>query len=112
MEVVVDKDRLSRIEEKLDKLADKIEDINVTMAANTQSLIIHEKRTDIAENRIALAEIQLKEMSTKNKIILENIEEKIHPIYTHVTIVNVIIKYVIPSIAGILVFLFKMEILK
>jgi chromosome segregation ATPase len=108
----VEKDRLTRIEEKLDKISEKIEDINITMSANTQSLIIHEKRTDIAENRIALTELQLKEMSTKNKIILENIEEKIQPIYTHVTIINVIVKYVIPSIAGILVFLFKMDILK
>lgn len=108
----MEKDRLTRIEEKLDKISEKIEDINITMASNTQSLIIHEKRTDIAENRIALTELQLKEMSTKNKIILENIEEKIQPIYTHVTIVNVIVKYVIPSIAGVLVFLFKMDILK
>lgn len=106
----MDKDRLNRIEDKLDKISEKIEEINITMAENTTSLVIHEKRTDIAESRIALTELQLKEISTKNKIILENIEEKIAPIHKHVTIVNVLMTYILPAAAAILTFLFKIGI--
>ena len=108
----MDKDRLNRIEDKLDKISDKIEEINITMAENTKSLVIHEKRTDLAESRIALTELQLKEISTKNKIVLDNIEEKVEPIHKHVTIVNVIVKYVIPALAATLVFLFKIGVFK
>lgn len=108
----MDKDRLNRIEDKLDKISEKIEEINVTMAENTKSLVIHEKRTDLAETRIALTELQLKEVSTRNKIVLDNIEEKVAPIHKHVTIINVLVTYVAPAIAGILVFLFKVGIIK
>jgi proline dehydrogenase len=108
----MDKDRLNRIEDKLDKISEKIEEINVTMAENTKSLVIHEKRTDLAESRIALTELQLKEISTRNKIVLDNIEEKVAPIHKHVTIVNVIVTYVLPAMAAILVFLFKIGIIK
>lgn len=108
----MDKDRLNRIEDKLDKISEKIEEINVTMAENTKSLVIHEKRTDLAESRIALSELQLKELSTRNKIVLDNIEEKVAPIYKHVTIVNVLVTYILPAMAAILVFLFKIGIIK
>lgn len=108
----MDKDRLVRIEDKLDKISEKLQETNVTLAENTQSLIIHEKRTDLAESRLSLLELQLKENTTKDKIILENIETKLEPIHNHVTIVNAIVKYVAPAIAAILVFLFKIGIIK
>jgi hypothetical protein len=109
---VVDKDRLIRIEDKLDKLAEKLQDTNIVLAENTQSLIIHEKRTDLAETKLNLLEVQFKEYTARDRVVLKDIESKIEPIYNHVNAVSVIFKYVIPAIGAILVFLFKMEILK
>ena len=109
---MVDKDRLIRIEDKLDKLAEKLQDTNIVLAENTQSLIIHEKRTDLAETKLNLLEVQFKEYTARDRVVLKDIESKIEPIYNHVNAVSVIFKYVIPAIGAILVFLFKMEILK
>ena len=109
---MVDKDRLIRIEDKLDKLTEKLQDTNIVLAENTQSLIIHEKRTDLAETKLNLLEVQFKEYTARDRVVLKDIESKIEPIYNHVNAVSVVFKYVIPAIAAILVFLFKMEILK
>jgi hypothetical protein len=109
---VVDKDRLIRIEDKLDKLTEKLQDTNIVLAENTQSLIIHEKRTDLAETKLNLLEVQFKEYTARDRVVLKDIESKIEPIYNHVNAVSVVFKYVIPAIGAILVFLFKMEILK
>lgn len=109
---MVDKDRLIRIEEKLDKLADKLQETNIVLAENTQSLIIHEKRTDLAETKLSLLEIHFKEYAVRDSVILREIEQKLEPISNHVNIVHVIFKYVLPSIAAILVFLYKIGILK
>jgi hypothetical protein len=109
---MVDKDRLIRIEDKLDKLADKLQETNIVLAENTQSLIIHEKRTDLAESKLSLLEVQFKEYAARDSVILREIEQKLEPISNHVNIVHVIFKYVLPSIAAILVFLYKIGILK
>lgn len=109
---MVDKDRLIRIEDKLDKLTEKLQDTNIVLAENTQSLIIHEKRTDLAETKLNLLEVQFKEYTARDRVVLKDIESKIEPIYNHVNAVSVVFKYVIPAIGAILVFLFKMEILK
>lgn len=108
----MDKDRLIRIEDKLDKLNEKLQETNIVLAENTQSLIIHEKRTDLAENKLNLLEVQFKEYTARDRVVLEDIESKLEPIHNHVTVVNVVFKYILPAIAGVLVFLFKMGILK
>lgn len=41
--------QFDRIDNKLDQLGSKIEDINVTLAVNTKSLQEHMRRTEIAE---------------------------------------------------------------
>lgn len=105
-------ERLIRIEDKLDRLTDKLQDTNVILAENTKSLVIHEKRTDIAEQKLGLLEIEFKAHSAKDEIILENIDTKLGPIYTHVNLVNVTIKYVIPAVVGVLGILFKLGLLK
>lgn len=108
-------DKLNRIEEKLDKVIEKINDTNVILAKNTESLIIHERRTDIAEQKLSLLEREYHEHSAKDDIILQDISKKledIDPIKKHVAVVNAIVKYVIPATIAILTFLFKIGILK
>lgn len=108
----MDKDRLDRLEDKLDKISDKLSEINVVLAENTQSLIIHEKRTDLAEKKIDLVEVRLEEQLKKEGTILQKIEDQLLPVKNHVAMVNFLFKYIIPSIAAILVFLHRVEILK
>lgn len=109
---MVDKDKLARIEEKLDKISDKLEEIDEVLSENTTSLIIHEKRTDIAENKLNLLEVQFKEYIARDSALLKEIEVKLDPIHTHVAVVGIVFKYIIPAVAGLLVFLFKLGILK
>jgi chromosome condensin MukBEF ATPase and DNA-binding subunit MukB len=109
---MVDKDRLDRIEDKLDKLTEKLQETNVILAENTKSLIIHEKRTDIAENKLNLLEVQFKEYITRDRVLLDKIETKLEPIHNHVTAMNIILKYIIPALTGLLVFFFKIGVLK
>lgn len=104
--------KLDKLEEKIDIIVDKLHEQNVTLARNTESLILHEKRTDLAEKKLNLLEIQYKEYSTKDAVRLENIESKLEPIYKHVNIVSVVFKYVLPTMAGILGFLFKIGVIK
>lgn len=108
----MDKDRLDRLEDKIDKIADKLSEINVTLVENTQSLIVHEKRTDLAEKKIDLVEIRLEEQIRKDLSILEKIEQQLLPIKTHVNLVNFTLKYIVPSLAAVLAFLIKLEIIK
>jgi hypothetical protein len=105
-------DRLSRIEEKLDKLTDKLHETNVTLARNTESLIIHEKRTDLAEQKLSLLEKEFSEHSKKDDIILNDIQLKLAPIHSHVQLVNIVFKYIIPAASGIILFLIKLDIFK
>jgi hypothetical protein len=108
----MNKDRLGRLEDKLDKISDKLSEMNVILAENTQSLIIHEKRTDLAEKKIGLVEVRLEEQLRKDGAILEKIEDQLLPIKNHVAMVSFLFKYIIPSIAAILVFLHRISILK
>ncbi len=107
-----DKDKLSRIEEKLDRLTEKLHETNIILAENTQSLILHEKRTDLAEKKIEIVQQRLETQLQKENGILREIEEKLAPIKQHVTLVNLVFKYVIPTIAAIILFLAKLEIIK
>ena len=108
----MDKEKLQKIEDKLDKINDKLGEISITLAENTQSLIIHEKRTDIAEQKLALLEIEFKEKSARDELIMDGIERKIEPVHDHVMIINVVIKYVLPAIAGLIAFLYKFDVFK
>lgn len=103
--------RFDRIDQQLDRIVDKQMDMTVTLAENTKSLIIHEKRTDIAEKKLSLLELEFKTYSERDRVSMEAIEKKLTPIHTHVTIVNVLVKYVIPASAGVLVFLYKMGLI-
>lgn len=107
-----DKDKLSRIEEKLDRLTEKLHETNIILAENTQSLILHEKRTDLAEKKIEIVQQRLETQLQKENGILREIEEKLAPIKQHVTLVNLVFKYVIPTIAAIILFLAKLGIIK
>jgi hypothetical protein len=104
--------RLLRIEEKLDKLTEKLHETNVTLARNTESLIIHEKRTDLAEQKLTLLEREFSEHSKKDDIVLNDIQLKLEPIYNHVNLVNIVVKYIIPAVSGIILFLVKLDIFK
>lgn len=99
------KDRLARIEEKLDTLAEKLHDTNVILAENTQSLILHEKRTDLAEKKMQLLENKMDKQNEKESVVLKEIQD-------HINLVSLVFKYVIPSIAAVILFLFKLEIFK
>ena len=108
----MDKNRFDRIDAQLDKIVDKQIETTVVLAENTKSLIVHEKRTDIAERKLNLLELEFKMYAEKEKVTLASIQEKLTPIHTHVTIVNVLVKYIIPAAAGILIFLYKMGVFK
>lgn len=99
------KDRLARIEEKLDTITEKLHDTNVILAENTQSLILHEKRTDLAEKKVDLIEQKLERQIEKESVTLKHIEE-------HVNLVNLVFKYIIPAIAAVVLFLVKLGVLK
>jgi hypothetical protein len=108
----MDKERLERLETKIDKISEKLGEINVTLAENTQSLVIHEKRTDLAEKKIDLVEMRLNEQIQKDKSILEKIDEKIQPIQNHISVINAFFKYFIPALAAMLTFLYKFGVFK
>jgi len=108
----VEKDRLIRLEDKIDKISDKLQDINTVMVENTQSLIIHEKRTDLAEKKLDLLETEFKQKVNSDKDNSDKIEKKLEPIHNHVIMMNTIIKYVIPALAAVLAFLFKIGVFK
>jgi chromosome segregation ATPase len=108
----MEKDRLTRLEDKIDKISDKLQEINLVMVENTQSLIIHEKRTDLAEKKLSLLEDEFKEKSQEDKASIGKIETKLEPIHNHVIMVNTILKYVLPSVLAILAFLLKIGIIK
>jgi hypothetical protein len=108
----VEKNRFDRIDAQLERIVDKQIETTIVLAENTQSLIIHEKRTDIAERKLSLLELEFKTYAEREKITLESIQAKLNPIHTHVTIVNVLVKYIIPAAGGILIFLYKMGVFK
>jgi hypothetical protein len=104
-----EKDRLSKIEDKLDAITEKLHQTNIILAENTQSLILHEKRTDLAEKRIELMQQKFEE---KEDNLLTELELKLNPIRDHVNLVNLVFKYVIPTLAATLLFLVKLGIVK
>lgn len=85
--------RINRLEEKLDTkldaIVDKLHQMNITLTRNTDSLEIHEKRTDIAEKK------------------LDAYEERLDKIDSHNKLVTFIFLKVIPALAAIVAFLYK-----
>lgn len=108
----MEKDRFDKIDNQLDRIIDRQIENTVVLAKNTQSLIIHEKRTDIAERKLNLLELEFKTYVERERVTMESIQRKLTPIHTHVTIVNVLVKYIIPAVGTILVFLYKMGVFK
>jgi hypothetical protein len=108
----MEKDKLNRLEDKIDKVNEKLQEISITLSENTHSLIIHEKRTDIAEKKLELLETEFKEKNARDSVVLNEIEKKLEPVHTHVNLINVIFKYVIPAIAASILFLVKIEVIK
>lgn len=104
--------RLDKLEEKLDTIIEKLQDQNLTLARNTDSLVIHEKRTDLAEQKLNVLELEYKAHFNKDELVLGSIEEKLTPIYKHVTLVNAMVKYVLPAVTAVLAFLFKIGVIK
>jgi len=120
-------ERLQAIENKIETLVDKLHDIHITLTKNTESLIIHEKRTDIAERKIELLNDridemkdreneQFKELSNLVQEKVESIHEKIQPIKSHVEVMdktfNIIWKIIIPGVCAIAVALYKLGLIK
>lgn len=52
--------QLDRIESRLDQVADNVSSINVTLAAQHQSLVDHMRRTELAEKAIELNRQELR----------------------------------------------------
>lgn len=71
------KDRVERIEVKVDEIKEYIASIDKTLAINTESLVTHIKRTDLLEKK------------------LEKVEESIAPIKTHIERVNGVLKFIL-----------------
>lgn len=85
--------RINRLEEKLDSKLDlvveKLHDINITLIRNTQSLEVHEQRTDIAEKRLDSYEDRLEKVASFHKTI------------------NLLVFKIIPALAAIVAFAYK-----
>jgi hypothetical protein len=68
--VVIELQRLDqgqqKISDKIDLLIDKHHDLHVQLVRNTDSLIVHEKRTDLAEKRLEHVE---QHITRVNKVI-------------------------------------------
>lgn len=76
----------NRLEEKIDKISDKISSIDVTLAKNTVSLEEHIKRTNILEQKLGPVEKHVNMVDGALKLIavaamVATIAESIHLIF-------------------------------
>lgn len=104
-------DKFDKLEQKIDKLREDISETNTILARNTESLIIHEKRTTLAEARLREIELDMQEHKTYTNTIMKQISEKLQPISQHVSIVHTLTVYIIPAAAGLVVTLVKLGLL-
>lgn len=102
--------KLNKLELKIDTILEKIEDIHRTLDKNTDSLIIHEKRTDLAEHKLAILERELEELRKEESEEIKAIHAKLEPVATHVKTVNWILTYFIPAMAALVVMLYKLGV--
>ena len=98
----------NNIEAKIDAILIEIEKQSRILEKNTDSLIIHEKRTDLAEHKLKILEMELDRLKAQEKEQYKEISEKLEPISTHVHAVGWILKYVIPAGAAIVVAMYKL----
>lgn len=119
--------RLQSIETKIDTLIDKLHETNVILARNTESLIIHEKRTDLAERRIEnlnnriddLKDIENEQFKDLTKYVeseFDKFNAKLEPVKNHVEVLDKTIKFIwkviVPSVVAIFGLLYKFGIIK
>jgi chromosome segregation ATPase len=71
---MTDKKLLEKLDEKLDKVEERLNNIDITLAKNTQSLDEHIRRTELAEEAIVI------------------IKDELKPIQKHVTQVHTILQ--------------------
>jgi len=100
--------RLNKIEAKIDSILEKIDEQNRILSKNTDSLIIHEKRTDLAEHKLKILEMELERLREQESEEIKAINSKLSPVVTHVQAVGWVFKYVIPAMAAIIVAMYKM----
>lgn len=120
-------EKSSNVESKLDTIIEKIHEMNVTLAENTQSLVIHEKRTDIAERKIEILNnridelkekesVQFKELSDSIQDKFNAIEDQVLPIKIHVEamdkVFSIVWKVLVPAVIGIFGILYKFGFIK
>jgi hypothetical protein len=89
--------KLNKIDDKLDKIVEKLHGIELQLTRNTDSLEIHEKRSDINEQEIELVQ---KEVAT----LLTKFDKDFQPVKDHVKHVNFVMFKVVPAIAGTILF--------
>jgi hypothetical protein len=104
-------DKLDKVEQKIDKLHEDVVEIKTILARNTESLIIHEKRTTLAEARLREIELDMQDHKTYTNTVLEQISEKLKPISQHVTIIHTLAVYIIPACAAIVAFLVRINVI-
>ena len=110
------------IERKLEDIIEKLHEQTIILSKNTESLIVHEKRTDLAERKLDLLAAQINELRNKeiekfaelegeinNK--LTKLNDQMTPIKVHVDSVEKVIaiffKYIIPCFVGLLALMYK-----
>jgi hypothetical protein len=98
----------NNLESKIDAILLEIEKQSRILERNTQSLIIHEKRTDLAEHKLKILEMELERLKEEEKEQYKEINDKLEPIATHVNAVGWILKYLIPAGAAIIVAMYKL----
>ncbi len=113
--------------DKLDLIVQKLHEIEIVLTKNTESLIIHEKRTDLAESKLEVLNTridelkekemdQFKELTVSIQDKFEEIQNKIAPIKTHVEVMdkvfNIVWKVIIPCVIGFIGLLYKIGWIK
>lgn len=114
---------MGHVEQKLETIVNKLHEMNLILAKNTESLITHEKRTDIAERKMEVLNARIDEIKDKEKEQFVELQDEVHtqmeklneqmlPIKIHVEsvekVISVIFKIVIPCFVGILALMYKL----
>ncbi|MFZ4411440.1 MAG: hypothetical protein ACOYOV_00055 [Bacteroidales bacterium] len=89
--------KLNKIDDKLDRIVEKLHEIEIQLTRNTDSLEIHEKRSDINEQEIELVQ---KEVST----LVCTFQESLHPITEHIAHVKFVLFKIVPAVSGTILF--------
>lgn len=63
-------DRINRIEDKVDKIIEKMAETNVILASQHESLVIHMKRSDLLEKKIEPVEKHVAMMQGAIKLVM------------------------------------------